>query len=333
MKSADRAQDLALRDVTGDRREQLMIQAAKLYYDLDRTQAEVGRELGLNRFQVARLLREARDTGVVRIEILPRGERRPATEATLQRAFGLKEAIIVRAGDRDDESAALDAVVSSAAGYLAGLIPSPRLIGVSWGRTMSAVAARLPKRWANGVEVVLLNGATHLKSALVPTNDVAERFAAAGDGTARLLPVPAILGRAKTRQALEADPTIAAVLRRGAEAPIACFGLGGLLANSVLVESGYLDAAAVLSLRGKGAVGDILGRIIDAEGDIVDRDLDRRTIGLAPALLRQKALSIGISTGHAKHAVVLAALRARYINVLITDEATASHALEHQYVR
>jgi deoxyribonucleoside regulator len=143
--------------------------------------------------------------------------------------------------------------------------------------------------------------------------------------------VPAIVGKVATRDALVADTIVATVLERGREAPVACFGLGGLLANSVLVESGYIDAATTLRLRTRGAVGDILGRFIDAEGNIVDSELDARTIGLDPAELARKDFSIGVSAGLSKHAVVLAALRARYINVLVSDAATAGYVLEQSH--
>ncbi|MBB5751093.1 sugar-binding transcriptional regulator [Prosthecomicrobium pneumaticum] len=325
-RSAETETDTPLRGLSAEAREPLMIQAAKLYYDLERTQTEIGRALGLNRFQVARLLREAREIGLVRIEIAPRANRLPALETRLQKAFGLAEAVIVQETD-DAEGASLPAVAEAAARYLAALGPRLSLIGVSWGRTMSAVAERLPAGWAEGVEVVLLNGATHLRSTRAPTNAVAERFAAAARGTATLLPVPAILGQAATRDALVADPIIRRVLDRGAEAPVACFGLGSLPADSVLVQSGYIDGETMLRLRAQGAVGDILGRVIGPDGAISDPALDARTIGLAPAALRDKALSIGISAGRSKHAVVLAALRARYVNVLVADESTARHVL------
>ena len=129
-----------------------MVRAAKLYYDLERTQAEIGRELGLNRFQVARLLKEAREIGILRIEIVPRARRRPDLEVALQKRFDMRDAIVV--AESGNEAVAIAAVAEAAALHLAGLSPSPRLIGVSWGRTMSAVAraalGRLGRRRRGG---------------------------------------------------------------------------------------------------------------------------------------------------------------------------------------
>jgi deoxyribonucleoside regulator len=320
------ADDIDLRSLSAEGRELLMLQAAKGYYDLDRTMADIAKGLGLTRWQVARLLKDAREQGVVRIEIVPRVQRRPDLESRLQRMWGLREAIVVP--DAGDESLAMDSVAQAAGQFLAALTPRPSLVGVSWGRTMAAVAHWLPRRWNDGVEVVLLNGAMNIRATSTRTNNIAELFALAGNGRATVLPVPALVGRADTRAVLERDPVIESVLALGREAPVACFGMGGISSDSVLVSSGSIGVDEIARLRKQGAVGDILGRFIDADGAIVDPELDARTVGLDPARLPDKAVSMGIAAGERKHRVVLAALRARLINVLVTDERTAVMALE-----
>lgn len=314
-------------------REQLMVQVAKLYYDLDKTQSEIANEVGLTRWQVSRLIHEARETGIVRIEIVPRSQRRPDIETQLQQAFGLREAIVVPTGLSDDEGLGFASVAQAAGQYLAGINPKVALIGVSWGRTMAAVAQWLPPAWNDGVHVVLVNGATNVRSTSQQTNVVAERFAQAGNGRATLLPVPAIVGKKSTREALEQDPVIAGVLALAEQAPVICFSVGALSRHSVLVESGYLDATDIEALGRAGAIGDILGHFIDAEGHIADQELDDRTLGLRPEHLRGAERSVAVSAGKAKHAVVLTCLRAGYINVLVTDEATARYCLEHRHDR
>jgi deoxyribonucleoside regulator len=326
MSTDTRDRDIQFRGLSAEQRELLMIQVAKRYYELDMTMGDLAQELGLTRWQASRLLSEARETGLVRIEIIPRAPRRPDIESRLQRRYGLRDAIVVPVTAEGDGELLLDAVAQAAGRLLAGLGKYP-LIGVSWGRTMSAVAHRLPPFWNDGVEVVLLNGAMNIRSSSVRTNNVAELFARSANGTATLLPVPAILGHAATRVALEEDPTIASVLALGRRAPVICFGMGSLAADSVLLQSGFVSEAEVAALREKGAVGDILSRYVDAFGNIVDPDLDARTIGLELRFCRQREFSIGIAAGENKRAIALACLRAGYINVLVTDEDTAVYLL------
>jgi deoxyribonucleoside regulator len=311
-----------------DTRDQMMVQAAKLYYDLSRTQNEIAEELGLNRWQVARLIQEARECGIVHIEIKPRAHRRVDLEVELQRVYGLREAIVVPMLGSDDDGLALESVAYAAGKYLEAMSPKARLFGVSWGRTMAAVAHWLPPHWNDGVHVVLVNGSTTIRATTDHTHSVAEAFARAGKGTATILPVLAVVGKASTREALEQDPTVAGVLTLAHKAPVVCFAPGALSRKSVLVESGYLTAERIDALEARGAVGDILGRFIDAQGQIVDPEIDSRTLGIRPEALRTKERSIAVASGRAKHRIVKACVKAGYANVLITDEATAAYVLE-----
>ena len=322
--------DVQFRTMSGEQRELLMIQVAKRYYELDMTMGDLAKELNLTRWQASRLLTEAREAGIVRIEIVPRAPRSPDIESRLQRRWNLKEAVVVPNNGEEDEGLLLDAVAQAAARMLAGLGKVP-LIGVSWGRTMSAVAHRLPPFWNEGVEVVLLNGAMNIRSPSIRTNNTAELFARSANGTATLLPVPAILGHAATRVALEQDPTIASVLELARKAPVICFGMGTISPDSVLVQSGFVTEAETAALKAKGAVGDILSRYVDAQGNIVDADIDARTIGLDLRFCRERKFSIGVAAGKSKQAITLACLRAGYLNVLVTDEQTARFLLDETH--
>ncbi|NVP57411.1 sugar-binding domain-containing protein [Mycoplana rhizolycopersici] len=311
-----------------EQRDHLMVQVAKLYYDLDRTQSDIATELGLTRWQVGRLLTEAKEAGIVRIEITPRAGRRTSLEVELQRQFGVREAIVVPIGDIEDPSLIIDSVAQAAATHLASLSPKPSLMGVSWGRTMAAVARALPKDWCPGLHVVLVNGSTALTTTTSRNSAVAEEIAQSAGGRATLLPVPAIMGSRSTRDALEQDPIIDRVLSLADEAPVICFGLGGLTHQSVLLGSGYLDEDDIARLRKLNSVGDIMGRFVDREGRIADPHLDDRTIGLRLDALVRKERVIGVAAGEDKHLIAAACLRAGYVTDLVTDEGTARRILE-----
>jgi deoxyribonucleoside regulator len=154
------AESLSPRLVGDSQRDDLMVQVAKLYYELEKTQSDISKETGLTRWQVSRLLREARDCGVVRIDIVAHSARVPALEVALQKRFGLREALVLEVEDDD----ALNVVTQAAAHYLCNLQPMPALIGVSWGRTLTKMAQWLVPRWNEGVNVVLLNGAINTRS-------------------------------------------------------------------------------------------------------------------------------------------------------------------------
>ena len=312
-------------------RDHLMVQIVRMVYQQDKTLTEVAAETGLNRWQVSRLLQEAKDLGVVRIEIVPRTMRRPDLEADLTRTFGLRDAIVVPGPI--EYARDMEGVQQAAGQYLAAIKPRPLTIGVSWGRTMGGVAHWLPSNWNDGVTVVQINGTVAPVPGIAHHNDVAEIFARKGKGRMVPLPVPAIVGARMTREVLEKDRVVADVLDLARSAQVLVFSIGAIGEESVLIRSGNILKSEMDSLVRAGAIGDVLGHFINRRGQIVDAELDARVIGLSLADLRHCDRAIGISAGPDKHEVTLGALQAGLINVLVSDEATATFALEHSHDR
>lgn len=221
----------------------------------------------------------------------------------------------------------LGSTARSAADYLAALRPPPKLLGVSWGRTMDAVAARLPHGWTRGIHVVQINGALNTIHGISSGSAVTERIAASGRGDSTVLPVPAIVEKARTRQALERDRWIAEALQLADNAPVALFGLGAIGPDSVHLAAGYVTSADLRALIDAGAVGDIVGRFVSLDGRIVDPAMDARTIGLSLEQLASKELCIAVAAGGHKRDIVLAAVRIGVCDVLIVDEGLAQELL------
>ena len=50
---------------------EVLFTAALLYYEKDRSQAQIAEELGVSKATVSRLLARAREAGIVKIELIP----------------------------------------------------------------------------------------------------------------------------------------------------------------------------------------------------------------------------------------------------------------------
>ncbi|MHC5796785.1 sugar-binding transcriptional regulator [Lacisediminihabitans sp. FW035] len=306
--------------------EMLSVRAAELYYEENKTQDEIGSLLGLTRWKVGRLLTQARELGIVRIEIVHPRARKLSMERDLCERFSLSDAVVVPSPA--DGSSVADRVAEAAADYLRALRPVPASLGVSWGRTLDAIAEHLPDGWAHGVDVVQINGGVSLNRRAGTAASTAVAIARSGGGQATLLPSPAILEHRKTRLAIEADRTVAGVLDRAAGASAYLYSAGVADESSVLVDSGYLSREDVAQLVGRGAVGDVVGRYIDADGNIVDHELDGRTVGISLEHLRSAAVAIGVISGEAKQAIARAVVGSGLCSVFITDETTARAVLD-----
>lgn len=306
----------------------LIVRVAELYYDENKTQDEIGALLKISRWKVGRLLTQARVKGIVRIEIVHPRARRLGLERDVVERFRLADAVVVPTPD--DETTVLERVAQAAADHLAAMRPVPRTLAVSWGRTLSAVADALPEGWANGVSVVQLNGGVSLNRRSGGAASLAMTIAQRAGGQATLLPSPAILERVETKQAIESDRTVAAILEQAADAQTYLFSAGPADASSAHVENGYLKPADIEELARRGAVGDVLGRYIDADGNVVDPQLDARTVGVSLDRLRSAAQTIFVTAGSAKHDIARTVVSNGLCSVLVTDETTARALLEER---
>jgi len=302
------------------------VRVAELYYDENKTQEEIGSLLRITRWKVGRLLVQAREEGIVRIEIVHPRARRFAIERELCARFGLRDAVVVPAPSGDGIAAQADIhtrVSQAAADYLTALRPVPRTLGISWGRTLNEVAGHLGDGWATGITVVQINGGVTLNRRAGTAASTAASIAQKASGEVVLLPSPAILERLETKVAIEADRTVAGVLELAGDASAYLYSAGVADESSALVDSGYLRAADIDELVRKGAVGDVVGRYIDANGNIVDPGLDERTVGLGLEALRRAELGIFVVAGLAKHDIARAVVTNGLCTVVVTDEATA----------
>jgi len=304
--------------------EELTVRVAELYYDENKTQDEIGQLLAITRWKVGRLLERARVEGIVRIEIVHPRARKLGLERELREKFDLADAIVVPASHAE----ASKRVARAAADYLTALRPAPTTLGVSWGRTLSDVAEELEAHWSRAITVVQVNGGVTLNRRAGTAATTAAEIARKGNGHAVLLPSPAILERIETKRAIEADRTVASVLELARAASAVLFSAGVADASSVHVESGYLNAREITELTRKGAVGDVVGRYIDANGNIVDHSLNDRTVGLTLDDVRAAPLSIFVVGGIAKHDIARAVVSNNLCTVLVTDESTAIALLE-----
>ncbi|MGC5616424.1 sugar-binding transcriptional regulator [Georgenia sp. Z1491] len=307
-----------------EERDLLLLRVATLYHEQELTQQEVAERLHLTRWQVGRLLQEARRTGIVRIEIVHPRARSHALESELVSRTGLTAAVVV---PPERDPVATRARVAGAAGeLLADLKESPGTLAVSWGRTMIDLAEQIPPSWSDGTVVVQANAGLPLPGASNPGQVVAE-LARQARGTAVFLQAPAIVESPDLAATLMGDASLRRVLDQAREADALLFSLGEPVGTSVLVEAGYLSAAEVERLVAQGAVGDVLGRFIDSRGRPADPAIDARTVGLTLDEVRASRLPIAVAAGVAKTPAALAAVTNGLCKILVTDEDLAAGLL------
>ncbi|NOY78283.1 MAG: sugar-binding transcriptional regulator [Calditrichaeota bacterium] len=308
-------------------RTSLLVEVARLYYEHGYSQQKIADKLGLSRPTVSRILHQAREEGIIRIQITDPSDRGTVLEDQIRRKFHLKKVIVVP-NDGVPDGVLKQRLGRAAADYLDRLIQENTILGISWGTTMQEVANHVRPRPVRGVKVVQLNGGVSRAEYDTRASEVAQKIAEKYQAVPFLLPLPAIVDRAELKDAILQDRNISRTLNLAREASIAMFTVGAFDYDSVLVKADYFDPAEVESLLKNRAVGDICSRIITEDGDICSPDLDARTIGIDLQELHKKPFAIAVAGGAKKARAVYAGILGKHFNVLITDERVAMKLLE-----
>lgn len=302
-----------------------MTRAAELYYRQELSQQQIAKVLGCSHSTVSRLLAEARETGVVEINIRRHVETMPDLASQLRSLFKLREAIVVPNAGTDEAN--LRAVGSAAADLLLSIMNNGRSVGVTWGNTLYHMVNALEHVPLEGVEVIQMSGALGEGDPDVDGPKLAIKLAEYFNGTCKLVPAPAIVESAEARDTLMRQPAVERALKRAARADIMVQGIGALTrTQSSLERAGYIGSAGRKAAQAQGAVGHIVARMIDADGDEVG-DYAQRVISVPLESMRRAKWSIGVSAAVAKVPAILGALRGGYFNTIVVDEESAQAML------
>lgn len=308
-------------------RRELLASVASMYYLEGMDQSAVATAVGLSRSTVSRMITEARQSGVVRIEVEHPLPRDPDLEERLAASFAVR-ALVVADPVAGVTTPAVQRVGALAAHHLLGALPAGGTLAISWGEAVAAVAAALPVETSRRVRVVQMIGASGTPRPAIDGPELAQAFAQRLGGRHRTLNAPLVVDDAALARALAAQRPVAEVLAEAAGADVALVGLGAMDPGvSSLLRAGYVTREDLERCAAAGIVGDVAGHMLDATGRVVLSDLGSRTVGLDEASLRAVPQLVALAHGPLKVAVVLAALRSGLVDVLVSDAATVRAVL------
>jgi DNA-binding transcriptional regulator LsrR (DeoR family) len=298
----------------------LKTKVAWLYYMEGLTQDKISETLGLSRSRVLRILAASRQSGMVQIRVTTKLSHCVALERALETRYGLERAIVI---PNPVDAAATNQLIGAALGaYLNDNIPNDATIGLGWGRTLSASLPSVEYREKSGISVLsMLGGLTRVSGA--NPSEFSWRLADRLSADCYLMAAPVFAPDARTRDALLTHPGIQEIFRRAARLDLAILSVGDLSPVSTFSEYVLLDRDEFAALQAAGAAGDVLCRFIDADGNIIDHELNKRVIAVDPRDLRSARKIVLASGGGQKHGVIRGALRLLKPHVLVTDELVA----------
>ena len=288
------------------------------------TQESIATRLGMTRAKVNRYVAACREEGLVRISVDTGLRFCFEAESALIARYGLAAAYIVPTPAAPEGTSS---VVGAAAGaFVSSQLQPGQTLALGWGRTLDASVRGLEPRSTSGNVIVTLMGGLSRAGSINPY-DIATRFARQLDAACYYLIAPILAESTQAAETFRSMQMVRDVLSRAASAEHALVGAGDLQEAEIELASGVLTRADQQRLTRAGAVGNVFGIYLSADGHIVDDEVNARRVQLETASIRRIPNRIVAAGGQEKVPILRAALSAGLCTSLVSDLETARRLL------
>jgi DNA-binding transcriptional regulator LsrR (DeoR family) len=307
---------------------ELLVQVATWYYEENQDQSVIAKRINRSRSMVSRLLQEAREQGLVEIRVRHPLGTVPELENQLAQTFGLSRAWVLT-DPPNDYTLLLRRLGRLGARCLQQKLHGGIKVGIGWGASLYQLVRAMPEAPLDQAMVVQIMGAIGHGDPMVDGSELARWLAQKLVADHRFLLAPLIVENETIAQSLFQERTVTETLSLARQVQVTLVGIGTIDSSlSGLYRTGYFNEADIASFKKAGVVGDLIGRLIDANGNPVNLPLNRSVIGQDLETLGTIPTVIGIAGGVIKAPAILAVLRGGYLDVLITDAVTAIKVLD-----
>jgi DNA-binding transcriptional regulator LsrR (DeoR family) len=254
---------------------EILVEIARRFYLNDSSKIAISSELGISRFRVARLLRQAREQGIVEIRIRDPNDASGDLVSRLKQHLKLQDLVLVNpdrsvAGERN-------ALGKAAGQYLAAHIRPNYHVGISWGRTLMAMTnylGTLPA--AEFIQITGVIGDDPSRSPIALLGKIVQE-----SGTsAKALIAPLFCTTSEAAQTQRDEPSVARILRLFDSLDMAVLSIGAWDTRITQLED-FLPIEDAQLLDEKGAIADSNGLFFDASGHYIDVPLNERRISIS----------------------------------------------------
>jgi DNA-binding transcriptional regulator LsrR (DeoR family) len=299
--------------------------AGWLYYIGGHTQNEIAKRLRVSRATVQRLVSLCLSERLITFRL----EHPIATcmdlATRLVDRFELRNCEIVPTDPASPTSVA--GIAERAATLLETTLRSekPAIVAIGTGRAMRAAVEQVPQMDCPDHQLVSLVGNISTDGSAT-FFDTVGRLAELTKARHYPMPLPVLLSSEGERDQMLKMSPVTKVRSIAARADLRLVGVGQMDKNAQFHVDGFISQEELLELMRLGAVGELAGWAYDEAGRFIQGGTNRR-ITSVPHPVPATAPTVAAALGQAKVPAILAALKGRLINGLITDETTATALL------
>ena len=311
----------------GQKRSELLADLAEMYYNQGLTQNQIAKKIGIDRSMVSRLLAEARRQGIVEIRITRSFSFHHQLGAQLAEQFGLQQACVLINRD-EDYNILLQRLGMAGAGLLEQFLAPKMVLGLSWGTAVGALVEAVEVEQPIEMKIVQLVGAMGALNSSYDGHGLVQRLAQKLGCEGYFLNAPFIVENSQIAQALMQNQNVQEALGLARQCNVAVMGIGSTQPQfSSFYQAGYVPLDELAELRASGLVGDVCGHHFNLQGETPDIEFQHRTVTIPAQDLKAIPVRIGVAGGAGKAETILGAMRAGFVNILVTDENAARSVL------
>ncbi|EEW25571.1 sugar-binding transcriptional regulator [Rhodobacter ferrooxidans] len=299
--------------------------AGWLYYVGGLTQDQIARELGVSRQRAQRLVGRAMAERLIHVRLEHRISGCLDLEAAMTRRFGLRLCRVAPGLGADIDP--LPSIAPTAAAEIERVLrsPDPLVIALGTGRTLRATVEELTRMQCEQHRIVSLNGNISPDGS-ASYYDVIMRIADRVRAPHYPMPMPVIAQSPEERDLFHQLKPIRSVLQLAQGADVTFVGVGQMSDDAPLLKDGFITAAELAGMQAEGAAGEVAGWVYDSAGRYMETSINHRVAGVR-VVAEEGRLAIAIAGGPAKLTALVAGLKGRIFNGLVTDELTARKLL------
>lgn len=304
----------------------LLISIAKLYYLENMNQNEIANLLGVSRPLISKYLMEARNLGVVKIEIndlLTSDSVEGDVSEKICSLYNIKELYIIPSSTNKDLNDQM--FVDYVTEYILSTLSDNSLMGIGWGSVIGAIIKKIensePKRKLIGNVIPLISNAP-ISYRNYHTNELVRMLADATGLNAQYLYAPVICSTPSEKDIFLNTDNVKGLMKQYNQMDYAIVQIR----NFPSVPDLATEARFEKKLHQAKAVGMILGYYYDIDGKIIESEMDY-SIQVPLESLRKAKRVIGIINARVSTNAAIGAMKLGIFTDIIISDVVAKEVI------
>jgi len=312
-----------------EQRYDLKLKALYYYYKQKEKLSDIAKRLNVSRITLNKLLQEAEDEGLIKIEIIDvQGAMEILElEEKVRQRFSLHDVRIVNSHPDNFQFLVRDIALAGAQ-YVDSMMHDGIKIAVSWGKHLDLLTQYMkPNNNCKKIEVFTLLGGAGIADSQIQPNIIAQNLLRKFNGVGYVINAPFICPTKELCDAIKSESHIQSIIKNSVNADITLVGIGST--PNVVLNRKYFhyDETILREMQSLQACGDICSNFYDIHGNICKSSIHDRFVAININDLKKHNLVVGVAGGDHKIASILGALNGGYLDVLITDKYTITQVM------